>query len=504
MDTLTDELLNLRWQTKDEFRKTAVDKQHSKGELTARERLEKLLDTNSFLEIGNLTQPSNLKGDYPADGVVIGTGKINGRLVCCASYDYTVLGGSQGQINHKKVNYIVELAIEQGCPIIFFSEGGGARVQDISLLTRDSGQVFTTLAKASGWIPTICVVPGPAFAGHANIASLCDLLIFIEGSSSMGIAGPPLVRAAMGANFSPEELGGTQIQEESGAPDLIVKDEEEAIESVKTYLSYFPSNYKENLPVNEVVVEPERNLSELVPSSKNRAYNMKTVIRNIVDVDSMFELKDYYGKSIITSLARLDGNPIGVIANQPSVRAGVLDSEESNKMARFISLCDAFNIPLTFLVDVPGFTPSIDSGKKGLLRQSARILVDLAHTTVPIYTVVLRKAYGLGYYAMGSWQFKPSLVVAWPTAEFGSMGLEGGVETIYKDVLEKSNDSKASRKRMSEELEKDIMGIKIAQKFAVDDVIHPDETRSILQEAISRYKKRNVSLPPKKHSVMPI
>jgi acetyl-CoA carboxylase carboxyltransferase component len=503
MEELALELMELKHKTTDEFRTSAVEKQHKRGKYTARERIEKLLDPNSFREIGGLAQPVEVSGDYAADGIVTGTGFIDGKLVCCAAYDYTILAGSQGKVSHQKIDHIVNIAIQQGCPMILFSEGGGARVQGIATTSRATSEVFVSLARASGWIPTITVICGPAFAGHANLASLTDVIIMIEKESAMGIAGPPLVKSAMGANFTPEELGGVEIQGKAGTPDLIVDSEESAINHIRSYLSYLPSNCNQPLPISAEVMEPVGDLCSLVPTASNRAYDMRKVIDAIFDKGSVLELKGFYGKNVITSFARINGKTIGIIANQPQAKAGILDSPGSDKMARFISLCDAYRIPITFLVDVPGFTPGPAAEQSALVRHSARIIYELAQATIPIYTVVIRKAYGLAYYAMGALAFKPNLLVAWPTAEFGGMGLEGAVEILHKEELQNSEDPLLRRRQLAEELGKELKAFRSGQKFTVDDVIHPNDTRSVLMDAMDRFQFRDVKMPPRRHGISP-
>jgi acetyl-CoA carboxylase carboxyltransferase component len=495
----------------DAARPEAVAKQHTLGKLMARERLDLLVDPGTFLEYGVLAKsPAQLPKPTPADGIITGLGKINGREVAIASYDFTVYGGSQGRLSHRKIDRIQHLAIDNGIPMVYLCDGGGARAQELGKGgLSEGGGTFVNVALMAGWIPQVCAIMGPCFAGHANLSSCCDFVPMVQGTGSMGMAGPPLIRASMGIEITKEELGGSAIHcDVTGMADYAAPDEKECLLSIREFLSYLPQNANYTAPRKPTHDPDERrdpSLATIMPDNPRRAYDMRALIASIVDDGYFFELKATYAANIITALASMGSHSVGIIANNPQHMAGILDTPASDKMSHFINMCDAFSIPLVFLVDVPGFVGSAEAERTGLVRHSGKVLYQMAHATVPIFTVIVRKAYGLGYLVMGSRAYRPNLLVAWPTAEFGGMGLEGAVEIMYPDELAKAENRAKRRDELTEELRQQHTARRIAQSYGVDDVIHPSDTRPVLIQAIRMMgeKLRPVGIPPKKRGVVP-
>ena len=465
----------------DEKRPKAVAQQQRRGRWTTRAAIEALVDTGSFVEYGALVRPAVRGMEGAADGVVMGTAQVGGQPVDLMFYDYTVYAGTQSAMNHMKAARMFEHAEKHRLPVICWLDGGGARPHDMVVEARGATPTFVVFARLSGLVPTIGILPGRAFAGQANLAGLCDALIAIEGSS-MGMAGPPLVEAALGLKLSPEEIGPSSVHVESGVIDILVADEAEAIAAAKKYLAYFCG------PHVAGAAPDGRTLRNLVPENPRRAYDVRKVIAGLADTGSVLELKPSYGKAVVTSLMRLEGRPLGVIANQPMYLAGAINSPASVKAARFIQICDAFDIPLLLLCDTPGLMVGPDVEKTGLVRHSARVLTALANATVPMMTVVLRKAYGLGYYIMGSQPLNPSVLLAWPTAEYGGMGLEGAVNIIYRAELEAIDDPAvraAQHRELTDELKRQNTAIESAARFRYDAVIDPAETRAMLLRTLA-------------------
>ena len=468
--------LRARADALDAARPAAVAQQRKRGRWTARESLAALLDAGSFVEYGGLARPAVAGMEGAADGVVMGTGRVDGRPVDLLFYDYTVYAGTQSAINHAKTTRMFEHAEKHRLPVICWLDGGGARPHDMKVEGRGSTPTFVVFARLSGLVPTVGILPGRAFAGHANLAGMCDALIATK-DSSMGMAGPPLVEAALGVKLTPEEIGPASVHVASGVIDVLVEDEAEAIAAAKKYLGYFGGA----TPAGEA--PDARLLRDVVPDNPKRAYNVRKVIDLLADVGSVLELKPAFGRAVVTSLIRLGGRPVGVVANQPMFLAGAIDSPASEKAAHFIQVCDAFDIPMLLLCDTPGLMVGPDVEKTGLVRRSARVLSALANATVPVMTVVLRKAYGLGYYIMGSQPLDPTILLAWPTAEFGGMGLEGAVNIIYRRELEAVADADeraALHKRLTDELKRKNTAVEAAARFLYDDVIDPSDTRGIL------------------------
>ncbi|MEC9346111.1 MAG: carboxyl transferase domain-containing protein [Pseudomonadota bacterium] len=499
VDALRDdiaEVVRLRDAALDHARPEAVAKRRKTGHTTARENIDGFLDADSFLEIGRLAKPKLKHMTGPADGLVMGTGTVDGNPVAVMSYDYTVYAGTQSSHNHMKHDRLFQLAIANRWPLVTWLEGGGARPHDSMTNKVGLTTTFVEFARASGWIPLVGICAGRAFAGSANLCGMCDVLIATP-KAAIGMAGPPLVRAALGKDYTPEEIGPVEVHMQQGVIDILVENEEEAARVARQYLSYFRG------PQAPGEAPDPKKLRDIVPNSPRRAYDVRKVIEGIVDVGSMLELKPKFGRAIVTALAFIEGRPVGIVANQPMFLAGAIDSPASEKAARFIQLCDAFDIPMLLLCDTPGLMVGPDVEKTGLVRRSARILLALANATTPFMTLVLRKAYGLGYYVMGSAPLRPTLLLAWPTAEFGGMGIEGAVNIIYKPELDAAPDKESHDRLHAEkvaELRTHNTALEVAGRFDFDDVIDPADTRWYLAETLKR-----LPAPPvrerKKHMV---
>lgn len=469
----------------DEARPDAVARQHARGRLTVREVIDALIDPRTFVEYGGLARPAVEDMEGAADGLVMGTAQVGGRPVDLVLYDYTVYGGTQSAINHMKINRMFEHALKLKLPVICWLEGGGARTHDMTLAARGRSPTFVTFARLSGVAPTIGIVPSRAFAGHANLAGMCDLLIAVR-DSAMGLAGPPLVEAAMGVKLTPEEIGPAAVHVQSGVVDLLAEDDAHAIDLAKRYLAYFGP------PQPPGEAPDPKPLRTMIPENPRRAYDVRKVITHLADIGSMLELKPSYGKSVVTALTRFAGRTVGVVANQPLQSAGAIDTPASIKAARFVQICDAYDIPMLLLCDTPGLMVGPEAEKTGLVRHSGRMLSALANATAPMMTVVLRKAYGLGYYIMGSQVLDPAVLLAWPTAEYGGMGLEGAVSILHKRELEAMGDlaERALRHRaLTDALKAEHTAIETAAKFVYDNVIDPADTREMLLRTLE-------TLPP--------
>ncbi|MDP6346185.1 MAG: carboxyl transferase domain-containing protein [Alphaproteobacteria bacterium] len=465
----------------DEARPKAVAQQQGRGLQTIRQSIAALIDDGSFVEYGGLAAPA--RDDMPgaADGLVMGTARIDGDPVVVVGYDYTVHAGTQSAINHRKANRMFALAERNQWPLVGWWDGGGARPHDMILPARGSNPTFVTFARLSGKVPTVALVTGRAFAGQANLAGLSDLVIATPGAT-MGMAGPPLVAAALGHWLSPEEIGPMEVHEAAGAIDVLCEDEVGALATARQYLGFFRGRRAPGAAPDQT------KLRDLIPENPRRAYNVRRVVEGLADTGSVLELRPNFGKAAVTALMHLDGWPVGAIANQPMVLAGAIDSDASDKIARFIQLCDAYDIPILFLCDTPGLMVGPEVEGTALVRHSARILTALANATTPFMTVVLRKAYGLGYYVMGAAACDPDLLLAWPTAEFGGMGIEGAVNIIHRAELEAIEDEaeRAERHRLrTEELKTYHTALATAERFHVDDVIDPAETRAILANTLA-------------------
>lgn len=461
----------------DAARPAAVRRQHERGHLTAREAIAALIDPGSFIEYGGLARPVIEGMEGAADGIIIGTAHVDGRRVALAFYDYTVHGGSQSYMGHHKICRIFDLAERQRLPMICWLDGGGARPQDGAPGRRLAPETFVIFARLSGRVPTIGVVPQRAFAGHANLAGMCDCLIAVEGAA-IGLGGPPLVYAATGAKMTPEEVGGLDFHRASGVVDITVPDDHAAIAEARAYLAFTGA------PLEEWEEPDAEALRMVVPQRARRAYDVRKVIEGVCDIGSVQELKRDFGKSIITAFGRIAGRPVGIVANQPMFLAGAIDSDAGDKAARFAQLCDAYAFPVLLLCDTPGLLVGPEAERKGVVRHGSRLLMALANARVPMMSVVLRKAFGLGFYIMGSEAFRPAVVVAWPGAQFGGMGLEGAVEIAYgREIAAQPTEEAqvALRAKHLERMRREGSAVETAARFLYDDVIDPADTRRIIK-----------------------
>ena len=493
-----------------------IAKQHERGKLTARERVDLLVDEGTFVELGlhgrpHFAQRAMDNVEAPADGVVTGWGDIDGRTCCIAAYDFTVMAGSMGMTGELKVGRLREIALRKRMPFVWLLDSAGARIQEAAgSLFAGSGSLFREEVEMSGVVPMVAAMMGPCAAGTAYIPALSDFVPMVAGQGAMALAGPHLVKAVTGEEISMEDLGGARVHTRiSGVGDLEVKDDEECIAAVKSYLSFFPSNWEEKPPLRESA-DPDpidrmsEKLLEIVPDSSRKPYDMYEVIAEIVDDGEYFDLKPKWAKSVITCFARFGGQPVGIVANQPKHLAGILDNDSADKAARFINLCDAFNIPLVFLQDVPGFMVGSKVEHAGIIRHGAKMLYAVSRATVPKVTVIVRKAYGAGYYVMCGKAYEPDLIVAWPGAEISVMGAEGAVNIIGRSAIEASDDPEATREAMLDAVRQNIDPYISAGNAMIDDVIDPRETRPTIVKALRMARNKHVTKPPKRHGVMPV
>jgi acetyl-CoA carboxylase carboxyltransferase component len=491
-----------------------IAKQHAAGKLTARERIDLLVDPGTFVEMGihagpHFAQRAMDGKDAPADGVVTGWGDVDGRPVAIAAYDFTVMAGSMGMTGEIKVGRLRELALQKRIPLIWLLDSAGARIQEAAgSLFAGSGHLFREEVTMSGVVPLVAGMLGPCAAGTAYIPGLSDFVPMVVGHGAMALAGPHLTKAVTGEEISMEDLGGARVHcRKSGVGDLEVSDDAECIEAIKTYLSFFPSNCEQKPPVRETS-DPDDRMSErlldIVPESNRHPYDMYDVIRELVDDGEYFDIKPRFARTIITCLARFGGMPVGIVANQPKQLGGILENDSADKAARFVNLCDAFNIPLVFLQDVPGFMVGSKVEHAGIIRHGAKMLYAVARATVPKITVVIRKAYGAGYYVMNGKAYEPDLIVAWPSAEISVMGAEGAVNIIGRSAIEAADDPDATREAMLEAVREQIDVYIAAKNAMIDDVIDPRETRPTIIRGLRMAKDKRVERPWRKHGVMPV
>jgi methylmalonyl-CoA decarboxylase subunit alpha len=491
-----------------------IARQHEQAKLTARERIALLIDDGTFTELGiHAGIHHSVRGledrEAPADGVITGYGKVDGRPVAVAAYDFTVMAGSMGTTGELKVTRLRELALTKRMPFVWLLDSAGARVQEaVGSLFAGSGFLFREEVTASGVIPQVAALMGPCAAGTAYIPGLADFVPMVKGRGSMALAGPHLVRAAIGEDVTQEELGGSRVHcRKSGVGDLEVADDEECIARIKQYLSFFPSHCEQPPPVRETADPVDRmddELLDVLPESNRKPYDMYDVIRRIVDDGEWLDLKPQWAKTIITCLARMGGRPVGIVASQPRQLGGILDNDSADKAARFVTLCDAFGIPLLFLVDVPGFMVGTKVEAAGIIRHGAKMLHAVAAATVPKVTVVIRKAYGAGYYVMNGRAYEPDLIVAWPSAEISVMGAEGAVEIVFRKLVEEAEDPAAKRAELIAAYQELIDVYRAARNDMIDDVIDPRETRPTVIRAFEMAQGKRVERPWKKRAVVPV
>ncbi len=491
-----------------------IKKQHDAGKKTARERILMLLDEGSFVELDafshHRSNEFNMQNTYaPAEGVVTGYGTVDGRLVFVYAQDFTVIGGSLGEMHAKKISKMLDMAVKMGAPVIGMNDSGGARIQEGIAALSALGEIFKHNTLASGVIPQISVIMGPCAGGAAYSPALADFVFMVENTSQMFITGPSVVKSVTGEDVTIDELGSSIVHsEKSGVAHFKAKTEEECIEGIKKLLSYLPSNNLDgtvcDMPTDEINRLSEK-LTTIVPDEANRSYDIKDVIAEIADVGSFLEVFKDYAKNIVIGFAKMNGRTVGIVANQPKVMAGSLDINSSDKAARFIRFCDSFNIPIITFTDVPGYLPGVCEEHGGIIRHGAKLLYAYSEATVPLINVIVRKAYGGAYIAMCSKALGADMVFAWPTAEIAVMGPEGAANIIFKSDIKESPDPIATRLEKIEEYRERFANPYEAAKLGfVDDIIEPDSTRPRIIAALEMLQSKRESLPSKKHGNIPM
>jgi acetyl-CoA carboxylase carboxyltransferase component len=512
-----DELLKKRQTYEAMGGQERIERQHAQGKLTVRERLDLLFDEGTFSELGLLGHHQSsspaMQGKFtPADGCITGIGEIDGRRVAVIAYDFTVMAGSIGMVGELKATRMRELALRERIPVVWLIDSAGARIQEAtgSMFAR-TGDLFREQVHMSGVVPQVAAMMGPGAAGTAYIPGLADFVPMVKGTSHMALGGPPLVKAAVGEDVTAEEMGGSQVHTKvSGVADLEVEDDEECLRVVRKYLGYFPSSNLERPPVAETDDPPDRDcqeLLEIVPANPRQAYDVRKVITEIVDDGDFFPVKPEWAKNLVTGFGRFGGRPAGIVANQPMFLGGALDVNAADKAARFVWLCDAFHIPLVFLMDCPGFLVGSAVEKQGIIRHGAKMLFAVAEATVPKVTVVLRKGYGAGYYVMNGRAYEPDLIVGWPTAEISVMGPEGAVNIIFRKQIEAAGDQEAQdamRSQLVETVREQISAYIAAGWSFLDDLIDPKDTRKVICRGLEISESKRVERPWRKHGVLPV
>ncbi|WP_312700079.1 carboxyl transferase domain-containing protein [Sedimentibacter sp.] len=492
----------------------AIDKQHENGKLTARERVLSLLDEKSFVEIDAFVEHRCVnfgmeKKVVPGEGVVTGYGTINGRLVYIYAQDFTVIGGSLGEMHAAKIAKTQEMALRVGAPIIGINDSGGARIQEGVDALSGYGKIFYNNTISSGVIPQISVILGPCAGGAVYSPAITDFIFMVQNTSKMFITGPNVIETVTGEKVSPEKLGGAMTHNSiSGVAHFVDDSEEECMNHIRRLISFLPQNNLEltpSQPVSDDLNRMDEILNEIVPDNPNKAYDMKDVINKLADDGEFLEYQPYYAMNIITGFMRLNGSSVGVIASQPKVLAGCLDINASDKAARFIRTCDAFNIPLLSLMDVPGFLPGTTQEFGGIIRHGAKMLYAFSEATVPKVTVITRKAYGGSYIAMCNKELGADMVLAWPTAEIAVMGPDGAANIIFKKEIEEAEDKNAKRNEMIAEYRNKVANpYTAAARGYVDAVIEPAETRKRIISAFDMLAGKRVLRPEKKHGNIPL
>jgi acetyl-CoA carboxylase carboxyltransferase component len=492
----------------------AAAKQHDRGKLTARERVQLLMDRGSFVE----TDPFAVHRAHdfgmdrkrpPGDGVVTGYGTVGGRKVFVASQDFTVFGGSMGEVHAQKVCKVMDLAIATGAPFVQINDSGGARIQEGAASLAGYGFIFERNVRASGVIPQISVIMGPCAGGAVYSPAITDFTFMVKETSHMFITGPDVIKTVTGEEVTFEELGGAMTHSgKSGVASSIGEDDEDVLNRVRYLLSFLPSNNLEDPPAYATTDDPERvdeGLTHLIPDRAQEPYDMHEVIRRVVDDGEFLEIFPLWAMNIVVGFARLDGRTIGIVGNQPKVIAGTLDIDASEKASRFVRFCDAFNIPILTFVDVPGFLPGTEQEFGGIIRHGAKLLYAFAEATVPRMTVITRKAYGGAYLVMNSKHLRADVSFAWPTAEIAVMGAEGAVNVVFRKEIEKATDPEGRRKDLIREYrDKFSTPYAAAERGFIDDVIEPAETRPRLIKALRMLSTKRENIPARKHGNIPL
>jgi len=491
-----------------------IKKQHSKGKLTARERIDMLFDDGSFQEIGMFVEhhSQDLGMDQkkiPADGVITGQGTINGRSIYIFAQDFTAMGGSLGEMHAKKIWKVMDLAQKAGAPIIGLNDSGGARIQEGVNSLSGYGGIFKRNTKNSGVIPQISVILGPCAGGAVYSPALTDFVFMVEKTSKMFITGPQVVKSVTGEEVSAEELGGGSTHNEvSGVAHFLADSEEKSFQQIKRLISFIPDNNLEGPPIVETEDPPERieeQLKDIVPIQPNKVYDVRDVIKRVIDDKYFFEVQPYFAQNIVIGFGRLNGRSVGIIANQPKIKAGCLDIDSSDKAAYFVRFCDSFNIPILTFTDVPGYLPGVQQEYGGVIRHGAKLLYAYSEATVPKLTVILRKAYGGAYIAMNSRHLGADYVFAWPNAEIAVMGPQGAANIIFRKEIKNSQDPEKTREEKIDEYRESFANpYRAAAEGFIDDVIDPRNTRPRVIMALESIISKNESLPNKKHGNIPL
>ncbi len=499
----------------------AVEKQHARGKKTARERIDMLLDEGSFVELDEFARHRSTNFDLAdnrpyGDGVVTGYGTVDGRPVCVFAQDFTVFGGSLGEVFGEKIVKVMDMAMRTGCPVIGINDSGGARIQEGVVSLGLYGEIFYRNVRASGVVPQISLVVGPCAGGAVYSPALTDFTVMVDKTSHMFITGPDVIKTVTGEDVGMEELGGARTHNtKSGNAHYLASDEADAVDYVKALLAYLPSNNLDDPVVypadaDLAVSDDDLALDTLIPDSPNQPYDMHTVVQAVLDDAEFLEVQALYAQNIVVGFGRVEGRPVGIVANQPMHLAGCLDIAASEKAARFVRTCDAFNIPVLTFVDVPGFLPGTDQEWDGIIRRGAKLLFAYAEATVPKITVITRKSYGGAYDVMGSKHMGADLNFAWPTGQIAVMGAQGAVNILYRDELRAATASGpeegvALRGRLIEEYEDTLVNPYVAaERGYVDSVIAPSATRSQIVRGLRQLRNKRDTLPPKKHGNIPL
>lgn len=498
----------------DDARPDQVAKQHSRGKLTARERIALLTDEGTFVEIGALARPEvGPDGkEIPADGIITGTALIDGRPAAIAASDYTAAGGSNGMLGNEKARRCIEIAATRGIPLVSLFDGGGHRITE-GLDARDfaGGIDIQELAtRLSGWVPIVCAFLGPGYGQPALSGAIADYAVAVRGIATIGMAPPALVKAATGEDVDEQAMFGADAQAEFGTLDLVVDDEADAMLALRVFLATLPPNAEAPLPVEHGLkpeLEAARRLDTVVPADPRAGYDMNDVIAGLVDEDSEVELKSGFARNMITSLATVDGHPIGIIASQPTVLAGALDADAADKAAHLASLCDAFGIPVLLLIDQPGLAVGAAAERSGLTRSTGRLSIALGSATVPVFSILVRKGYGGGYVILGGGRsYRPELVLAWPHAETGVMSPDSAIDLVFRKDLEAAADPAARREELLAMFGDRLGAVRGAEGFGFDAVLRPSETRELLAATLATLPRRKLmqGVTPRHHPVQPL
>ena len=494
----------------------AIEKQHAKGKMTARERIEKLVDEGSFTELDEFARHRStnfgMEENRPyGDGVVTGYGTVDGRQVAIFSQDFTVMGGSLGEVFGEKIVKIMDFALKSGIPLIGINDSGGARIQEGVVSLGRYGEIFRRNARSSGVIPQISLILGPCAGGAVYSPAMTDFTVMVNETSHMFITGPEVIKTVTGEEVGMEELGGAHTHSSrTGNSHYLANSEDDAIDFVKALLSYLPSNNMDEAPIlpttePEEFTELDRSLNALIPDSPNQPYDMHKVIAAILDESEFLEVQELWAPNIIIGFGRIDGHSVGIVANQPMQLAGTLNIDASEKAARFVRTCDAYGIPIVTLVDVPGFLPGTDQEWNGIIRRGAKLLYAYGEASVPMVTLITRKAYGGAYDVMGSKHLGADINLAWPTAQIAVMGAQGAVNILYRKELSEAKDQEKLRKELITEYEDTLANPYVAaERGFIDAVIEPHQTRRYITRALVALRNKRDVLPPRKHGNIPL